>query len=153
MSVLVVGVGNRLRRDDGAGPEAADRVRAARPEVDVAEVNGDASRLLDLWAGRAHVVLVDAVRTGAPPGVCHLWRLRAGEWGDAEPSSLVSSHLVGVVDAIDLGRALGRVPETLDVVGVEVLDLGSGAGLSDPVAAGLGVVVDRVLELLGPRAP
>jgi hydrogenase maturation protease len=135
MTPLVVGVGNRTRRDDGVGPEVVDLVRDLRPDLDVVELSGDASSMLELWAGRDVVVVVDAVRTGAPVGSCHRWRWCAGAWDVPPPASRLSSHLVGVRDAIDLAAALDRLPSLLVVVGVEVEDLGVGSGLSVPVAA------------------
>jgi hydrogenase maturation protease len=147
MTPLVVGVGNRVRRDDGVGPEVADRVAVLRPDLDVVEMSGDASALLALWADRPLVVVIDAVRTGAAPGTCHRWELRAGSWDSLPPLSPFSTHLVGVRDAIDLATALGREPPRLVVVGVEVADLGAGLGLTDSVAA---AVDDAVALVLGP---
>jgi hydrogenase maturation protease len=135
MTPLVVGVGNRTRRDDGVGPEVADRVRVRRPDLDVVELSGDASAMIELWSGRDVVVVLDAVRTGAPVGSCHRWCWSAGAWDVLPPASRLSSHLVGVRDAIDLAAALDRLPPLLVVVGVEVEDLGVGEGLSEPVAA------------------
>jgi len=148
MTAIVVGVGNRVRRDDGVGPEVADRVRDARPDLDVVEVSGDASTLLDLWAGHDLAVVVDAVRTGAPVGTCHRWELLAGEWDVVPPAARVSSHLVGVLDAVEFARALDRLPVRLVVVGVEVVELGVGPGLSEPVAAAVDVAVGLVGEVL-----
>src|SRR5512135_998350 len=49
-TALVVGVGNPVRGDDGVGPAVAALVRAqARPDVEVAELHGDLTALLDLW--------------------------------------------------------------------------------------------------------
>jgi hydrogenase maturation protease len=149
MTAIVVGVGNRVRRDDGVGPEVADRVREARPGLDVVEVSGDASTLLDLWADHDLAVVVDAVRTGAPVGICHRWELLAGEWDVVPPASRVSSHLIGVLDAVELARALDRLPGRLVVVGIEVVELGVGPGLSEPVAAAVGAAAALVGEVLG----
>jgi len=150
MMAMVVGVGNRARRDDGVGPQVADRVRETMPELDVVEVSGDATRLLDLWAGADVVVVIDAVRTGAPAGTCHRWRMRAGVWDEVPPPSRVSSHLVGVRDAVELATTLDRLPASLVVVGVEVTDLGAGPGLSRAVAD----AVDEAARLvIGSVAP
>jgi hydrogenase maturation protease len=146
MTPLVVGVGNRVRRDDGIGPAVADRVRDVRPDLDVSDVSGDASRLLDLWAGRDVVVVVDAVRTGAPVGTCHRWRLLESGWDVPPPPSRLSSHLVGVREAVDLATALDRLPPVLVVVGVEVADLEVGEGLSEDVTAAIDGAVRLVLE-------
>jgi len=149
MTPLVVGVGNRTRRDDGVGPEVADLVRRVRPDLDVVELSGDASSMLELWSGRELVVVVDAVRTGAPTGSCHRWVACSGAWDAVPPPSRLSSHLVGVREAIDLAAALDRLPPVLVVVGVEVTDLGVGAGLSGAVAAAVDGALDLVLESVG----
>jgi len=149
MTALVVGVGNRARRDDGVGPVVAERVGAARPDLDVVEVSGDATRMLDLWAGADLVVVVDAVRTGDPVGSCRRWSWREGGWDGAPPPSQVSSHLVGVREAVDLAAALDRLPATLVVVGVEVADLGLGPGLSPLVADAVEDAVALVVATLG----
>jgi hydrogenase maturation protease len=146
MTPLVIGVGNRTRRDDGVGPEVADVVRHARPDLDVVELSGDASAMIELWVGRGVVVVVDAVRTGAAAGTCRRWRLTAGGWDAPLPPSRLSSHLVGVREAVELATALDRLPPLLVVVGVEVEDLGVGEGLSDAVTAAIDEVVDLVLE-------
>ena len=155
MKALVVGVGNRVRRDDAVGPEVADRVRVARPDLDVVELSGDASSMIELWSGRGVVVVVDAVRTGAPAGTCHRWRLRAGGWDAPLPPSRLSSHLVGVREAIDLATVLDRLPPELVVVGVEVADLAVGSGLSAPVAAAVARAAALVQEAVerGPAEP
>jgi hydrogenase maturation protease len=152
---LVVAVGNRIRRDDGVGPEVADRVRAARPDLDIVELSGDASAMIGLWARREVVVVVDAVRTGAAVGTCHRWCLGAGGWDAPLPPSRLSSHLVGVREAIDLATALDRLPPRLVVVGVEVEDLGVGEGLSAPVAAAVARAAALVEESVerGPAGP
>ena len=148
MTALVVGVGNRARRDDGVGPVVVERVGALLPDVRVVEVSGDASRMLDLWADSDLVVVVDAVRTGDPVGTCHRWGWRDGEWDAVPPPPQVSSHLVGVREAIDLATALGRLPSTLVVVGVEVADLGLGPGLSTAVADAVDHAVGLVVRSL-----
>jgi len=149
MTTLVVGVGNRARRDDGVGPVVAERVGAARPDLDVVEVSGDATRMLDLWADADVVVVIDAVRTGDPVGTCRRWSWREGVWDAAPPPSQVSSHLVGVREAIDLATALDRLPATLVVVGVEVAELGLGPGLSPAVADAVDEAVALVVTSLG----
>ncbi|MGZ4244637.1 MAG: hydrogenase maturation protease, partial [Solirubrobacteraceae bacterium] len=63
--VVVIGVGNELRGDDGAGPLVMRRLRDAGLEVAVCH---GGTELLDLWHGASAAILVDAVATGAPAG-------------------------------------------------------------------------------------
>ncbi len=71
--ILIVGFGNSLMADDGAGPAlvAALRTRALPPSVRVEDGGSDATSLAGLWQGEAEVWLVDAVIAGAPAGTIH----------------------------------------------------------------------------------
>jgi hydrogenase maturation protease len=58
----------------------------------------------------------------------------------------VSSHGLGLDDAIGLALALDRMPDRLIVHAVEAADLTQGPGLSAPVAAAVGGVVSAILD-------
>jgi hydrogenase maturation protease len=144
---MVVGVGNALRGDDGAGLEVARRVRE-RADADgvlVRELEGEGVGLLDLWTGARAVVLVDSVRSGDAPGTVH----RVDATGGPLPAGLrasTSTHAVGVAEAIELARALGRLPDRLVVYGIEGGRFDTGAELSPGVAAAIDRVADAVLS-------
>jgi hydrogenase maturation protease len=127
--VIVIGVGNPWRRDDGAGPAVA---RAAGGVC-----TDDPARLLELWEGAAHAVIVDACVSGAPPGTIH-----RGDSG--APSHPASSHGFGVADAIALARSLGRLPARLDLYAIEGADFGHGEGLTPPVSRAVGDLARRL---------
>jgi hydrogenase maturation protease len=144
----VIAVGNRLRRDDGAGAAVLERLRGRLPAgVALVEVGGEPSELLDAWEGAASAVVVDAVRTGAEPGSLHRFDA-SGEPLPARTGS-ASTHGLGLAEALELGRALGRLPARVVVVGIEAGDEGQGAGLSEPVAAAVDGAAALVLEELG----
>jgi hydrogenase maturation protease len=144
--VIVVGVGNPLRGDDGVGLEVARRLRErAGAGVTVRELEGEGIALLDLWEGARAVLLIDSVRSGAPPGTIH--RVEATERPlPAELRSSTSTHAVGVGDAIELARALGRLPSPLVVYGVEGDRFETGAALSPDVAAAVDRLADALLR-------
>ena len=67
--LLVIGLGAEFRRDDGVGLIVARELGCLHlPGVRVAETPSGASGLLDLWQGASTVILVDAMRSGRPPG-------------------------------------------------------------------------------------
>jgi len=136
-------MGNPQRHDDGVGPTVARRLAPlVEGEVELVVLDGEATRLLDAWDGADVAVVVDAVRSGAEPGVVH--RVQVGP--DPVPhESAASTHGLGLAEAVELGRALGRLPRQLIVYGVEVADTAAGAGLSPAVEAALDDVVDQVL--------
>src|ERR1035437_8359703 len=76
--IVVIGVGNEYRSDDGAGIAVARRLRALFPTgVTILEESGEGTALMEAWQGAAWVMLVDAVRSGASPGTIHHLDARA----------------------------------------------------------------------------
>ncbi len=143
--VLVIGLGNDLRGDDAAGLQAVRRLRALG--IEVHEEQGEALRLLDAWEGRDAVVLVDTMRSGAPPGT--LRRLDASAAPlPAQLSGSSSTHMVALAEAIELARTLGRLPRRVVVHAVEGDVFAAGAALSPPVADALPALADAVLAEL-----
>ena len=143
----VIGVGNRWRGDDAAGLAAARRVRAMPGlEVEVDELEGDLTSLIDAWDGSEHVIVIDAVSSGAEPGALH--KLDARATSLPRDLSRHSTHAVGLATAIELGRALDRLPARLIVFGIEGQRFDAGAGLSPRVERGIARTVIAVVDEL-----
>ncbi len=146
-SLLVVGVGNAARGDDGIGPAVIEAIRA-EPELADAETvvaAGDLSDLVVTWEPDQDVVIVDAMIGGGPPGtVVTIDGLR-----DPLPEAdrPLSSHGFGLADTVQLARALGRLPRSLTIVAVQVGDIDHLAQLTEPVRDAVAEVVARVTML------
>jgi hydrogenase maturation protease len=146
-TALVIGVGNPYRRDDGAGVAALDRLRAGDMSgIEVVESSGDPATLLDIWTGRSLVLLADAVNSDQPAGTINRSEYHGGAWHVPPGRSSTSSHGLGVAEAVELGRALERLPQRLIVFGIAVEDDGDGVGLSLPVEAALDEVVRQIRD-------
>jgi hydrogenase maturation protease len=144
--VLVIGVGNELRSDDGAGIEVARslRARATAAGIAVDEEQGEPAALLQAWDGRDAVLLVDTARSGGEPGAVRRFDvsqepLPAGLRGSS------STHAVGVSEAIELARALRRLPARVVVYAIAGATFEAGRGLSEPVEAAVPALADAVL--------
>jgi hydrogenase maturation protease len=132
MKTLYVGIGNRYRRDDGAALKLAEALRAlAIPDLTVMEATDDVIRLVDIWSDYDHVIMADAVVTGEEPGTLH--RRDPLEHPLPRHWFKLSSHQLGVVEAIELGRAMRRLPPRMSFVGIEGIDFGQGEGLTTAV--------------------
>jgi hydrogenase maturation protease len=141
---VVVCIGNLFRRDDGVAAAVAEQLRTTLPaRVRLVEQDGEPARLVDAWAGAELAVLVDAVRSGAVPGTVR--RIEVASDGLVPPRRPTSTHGYSVGDALQLGRALDRMPVRLVVHAIEGADFGDGPGLSDAVAAAVPDVVAAVL--------
>ncbi|WP_082958082.1 hydrogenase maturation protease [Mycobacterium alsense] len=146
--IVIVGLGNVYRRDDGVGVAAATALgRLGIPNVVVRTDIADPMSLLEAWTDARLAVIIDAALANpSRPG-----RIRRCEWHDvaAQPDEL-SSHSIDVARTHTLGRALGRVPVRLAVFTVEVEDTGHGAGLSPRVARAVPEVVRLVAAEIRP---
>jgi hydrogenase maturation protease len=130
--VILIGVGNAWRGDDGAGLAVARRVRELSPAgVEVREVEGDATALVEAWSGAEGVVVVDAAESGAPPGTVRRFDARTRPLPARSLRS--STHAFGVADAVELARALDRLPARLDVYAIEGASFTAGERLSPAV--------------------
>lgn len=129
MTVVVIGLGNEFRRDDGIGPAVAAAVeRLHLHDVRVQTASDDPTALLDAWDGAELAVIVDAAAgEGATAGRLRRWT------PDQTPPSAVSSHALNLTAVHALGRALGRTPLRLVVFTVDAADVGHGIGLSPDV--------------------
>jgi hydrogenase maturation protease len=145
---VVIGVGNALRGDDAVGLAVAERLRGRVPAgVEVVPCELEPSRLIEAWEGAAGAVVVDAVHSGGEPGT--LSRFDASK--DAVPARAFrsSTHAFGVGEAIELARALGRLPRRVVVYGIEGAEFAAGTALTAPVDAAVERAAAAMLDDLG----
>lgn len=142
-NMLVIGVGNEYRGDDGVGILIARRLQAQMPEnVDVLIQSGEGAALMEAWKGAENVIIVDAVHSGAPPGT--VFRLDAGS--QPLPSNFFhySTHAFSVAEAVELSRALQQLPDNLMVYGIEGKTFDAGAALSPEVEVAARKVTEQI---------
>jgi hydrogenase maturation protease len=144
-TMMFIGVGNPFRSDDGAGREVVRRLQGEVPPcVKVLEETGDGAELLESWKGSEHVILVDMVLSGAPPGTLHRIDARMEKlpvW-----FSHSSTHAFGVAEAVELAREMDDLPPYLVVYGIEGLDFSPGTHLSPEVAAAVPGAANLILQ-------
>ena len=96
--------------------------------------------------------MVDAVCSGHPPGTLH--HLETGDGSPPLPGAAWSgtgrggTHAFGVAAAVELARALHRLPDRLVIIGVEASGFDYQAPLSGPVADALETAIARVMTVL-----
>ena len=135
MKTQIIGCGNRNRMDDAAGVLAGLRLRQMGFQAEIQ--SGGAFELIASWEGQEHVILIDAVVTGAPCGTIHVWE---GNPPRLPRTQQVSSHGFGLAEALRLGKALHCLPELITVYGIEGSEFDIGEKVSPEVLA----AVERV---------
>jgi hydrogenase maturation protease len=144
-TLLLIGIGNEYRRDDGVGLVIVRQLRSVVPaDVTVLELSGEGATLMDAWQKAAIVYVFDAVRSQATPGTIHQIDAKA----QTVPTQFFhySTHAFSLAEAVELARVLNQLPPKLVLYGVEGADFGGGVGLSDCVEIAVPKVIDRVLK-------
>jgi hydrogenase maturation protease len=148
--LALIGIGNHFRSDDAAGLEVARRLRLANPPgVTVLEQEGEPASLIEAWSSADEVLIVDGVSSSSAPGTLH----RFDVTDEPLPAELFrpSTHALGVAEAVELARELGRLPRRLAVYGIEGESFEAGEGLTPAVQAAVEQLVAELYEELGGR--
>jgi len=150
---IVVGLGNEIAGDDGAGIEVARILEtkfADNDDIAVVALPWAGFALLDTLRGRERAAIIDCLATGNyPPGTI----------APIDESDLVGSvrlnsfHDISYPTAMALGRRLGwEMPDTIAIWGIEASSSGTFTEeLSPVVAKATHAVADQVTEFLGVR--
>lgn len=145
-ALLVLGLGNVLCSDDGAGAlvvHALDRAFERPAGVEVLDGGTLGLALLPYLEAAPAAILVDAVRADAPPG--SIVRLEGVDVAPAVEQRL-SPHQIGVADLLDGVRWLDRYPQRLVLLGVVPATLDLGVGCSPAVCAALPRLLDALVD-------
>ncbi len=140
-STLVIGYGNDLRSDDGAGRVVADRIGALElPGVTTRSLSQLTPELsLDI-AGVNRVVFVDA---SVEVSETTLTPVAA-----AETEQSAWTHYTTPQSLLAMTGTVGQIPARAYTVSIPVADLGLGMELSPITAAGVDKAVDLITDLI-----
>lgn len=111
-ALRVIGLGNILQRDEGAGIHAVRHLRdrgALPAEVECMDGGTGGFILLEALQDARRVILIDATDDGQAPGTI---TRRAPRFARDYPPSL-AAHDIGLRDLLETSELLGRAPATL----------------------------------------
>lgn len=150
-SILVIGIGNQYRFDDGVGPFTASLIKEMKiAGVDVIETVCDGAALVETWDQAQTVFIIDATLAGAQPG--HVLRIDGlADKPAADTYAGFSTHSFGLAEAIELGKTLGKLPASLIIFGIEGKNYAKAIGLSKEVEKSArqvaGQIKDEILNI------
>jgi hydrogenase maturation protease len=145
-------MGNILLTDEGLGVRALEAFRARYeiPEgVELLDGGTTGMGLLDDIGGRAHLLVLDAVQTGAPPGTLSVLR---GEQVPVYFGRRATPHQLGLSDVLATLELAGEKPPNVTVLGLVPDSLELSLELSETIGGQLDRLVDALvseLETLG----
>lgn len=146
--VLVLGLGNPLLTDDGAGLRLLAGLSSESEWSGVEFVDGGTQgiALLPLLDERRAVLVLDAVGLGAAAGTVHVLA------GDDVPLTRTlrsrTAHEGNACELLLLARLLGQTPERVAIVGVEPGEVKTGIGLTREVEGALPAALELARTIL-----
>ena len=144
--VAVIGIGNVLMADEGAGVEALKLLneRGYPENVELIDAGTAFFAIVSDLKDFKKLIILDVARGDQPSGTVYRFEMDDVKSGDV----LISLHDIGVVDALRMETLVGKVPDDIVFFGIEPEKIALSMGLSSSVKQGLDHLVDRVMEEL-----
>ena len=144
-SVLILGIGNILLRDEGVGVRVIEALQGVEwpNHVEVLDGGTGGANLVDLMADRHKLIVIDAVDAQLPPGT--VVRLEGDELLP-EPHAALSLHQLALVDSLAMATMLGCAPREVIVVGIQPGQIRPGLHLSPEVECAIPNAIDVVRQ-------
>lgn len=149
--IVVMGVGNLLLTDEGAGIHAVHKLENLISDKRVRVIDGGTMGLdlLPVIEEADLLYIIDCVKGGEPPGT--VYRFGPDEIRQKMGELKLSLHDFNLVDVLNLARALNKhIPEII-IFGIEPASLDWGLEPTPEVARSIDRVVQLVLEELMER--
>ena len=148
MRIIILGLGNTLLSDDGAGVLVARRLKRylETPEnVEVVESAWGGFRIIDLLCGYEHAIVIDVIKTGEKP-VGYIHQLEGSDL--VHSVRMVSFHDINFATALAFARKMGiPMPESVSVYAIEAAETELfSESITPEVRQAIDECVRRVLE-------
>jgi len=120
MKALILGLGNPILTDDGAGITIVQKIKERHPHLEVIEASEAGLTLLDHIVGYDKLIIIDSIRTEkGRPG--DFYKLKPEDLKSA--ADLSSSHGMDIATAFEIGKGLGyKMPGYVSIYAVEIKD-------------------------------
>lgn len=145
-AVHVFGIGSPSG-DDRVGWAVIDALQRIGVGAAIEKLDRPGAALVARLQGSPHVILVDAMRSGASPGTVR--RFDRSDWSGYRGG--LSTHGFGVLAALQLAEALAILPPQLELYGIEIAAANRGEPLSDAIAESAVTVARQIAGQLRDR--
>lgn len=136
---VIIGIGNRYRRDDAIGLIIARRV-IDRLNFELIECS-EPSSMIGVIDRYKEVIIIDAMSLKSRVGRVH----RFDNSMLTIDAHLTSTHALNILEVLRLLESLGSIPD-VTLYAIEVLDLGIGEGLSRELEIKIEDITDEIVN-------
>lgn len=147
--ILVLGVGNVLLSDEGAGVRAVEQLKlhyVFSPQVELIDGGTMGLDLLGYLDDTSHLFIIDAIVSNKPPGSVVIER-------SLDPPAYfrqkISPHQIGLSELLAVAAMQDCLPPAITLFGIVPRDLSTGMEMSPEAGGAVGQVVLAVVKELG----
>jgi hydrogenase maturation protease len=148
-STLILGIGNTLLGDEGAGVHALERIRTLLDDdadVDLLDGGTLCFMLLPTLEAYRRLIVLDAAQLNAPSGTVQSFEGPAMDEFLGRPRRSV--HEVGLCDLMNMAQLSGCFPQHRALVGIQPEFIDWSETCSPPVATALDDAAERAVALV-----
>ncbi|MEN8167409.1 MAG: HyaD/HybD family hydrogenase maturation endopeptidase [Pseudomonadota bacterium] len=146
--VLVLGLGNILLQDEGIGVRVVQKLQhdfLMPAQVEVLDGGTAGMALYEHVIDRTHLIVIDAVKTGRPPGSIIILE---DEEVPAFFHNKISPHQLALSDILAALLIEGKPLPEITLIGIEPVRLKTGIDLSECVLAKLDLLIEMTVDYL-----
>lgn len=150
---LILGIGNTLLTDEGAGIHALNRLESAAPGLwsDISNLTfidgGTLSFTLAVWIEDCtNLIVFDATELHQPAGTVKTFV--GSDMDHFLGTTKRSPHEVGLIDLMDIARLTEHLPQQRALIGIQPEKMGWGMNPTTVVQNALDEAVDEAVKLL-----
>ena len=148
-NTLILGIGNTLLSDEGAGIHAMYRLQSEHPDIP-STVYIDGGTLSFTLAAHlqdcSNVIVLDAAELKSPPGTVRT--MIGAEMDEFLGAARRSPHEVGLLDLLDIARLTESLPVNRALIGIQPQSIEWGLSPTQAVEKALPIAVTQAVKLI-----
>ncbi len=145
--LLILGLGNPLMGDDGAGIHIINELkRSDLPDhVDIMDGGNAGIDLIDILSGRKRIIVIDAIKGDCLSGIT---LFSPDETIFKEEGKVYSMHDMEFISVLRLMKTLKMDIPDITIIGIPAASIAPGAGLTDKCSRFIPEAIELTRELL-----
>jgi len=146
---LILGIGNTLLSDEGAGIHALNQIQSSYPDLSSVEFldGGTLSFTLASWIEDCkNLIVLDAAELNQPAGTVRMFE--GLEMDHFLGTSKHSAHEVGLLDLMDIARITEHLPQHRALIAIQPQKMDWGMQPTVPVQAALELAAQKAYQLI-----
>jgi hydrogenase maturation protease len=133
--IVVIGIGNTLMGDDGAGPKVILLLEGRFEDVELVSLDTPSHGIITYLTGKKKAIIVDAAFFGAQPGEVKIFQL--DQIKSVSEKSGLHLHDTDIVKVLEYAGTLNLLPAEITLYCIQAMEVKPSLVLSPAVKIGV----------------